>query len=485
VLHEQPRDRSLARDGLVFASPAMIFTPQGLMLGAGTILVRAEGTRKLRSLKGREQQVLALLSAAYGRAIAPSILGNIERAAKSWSQGDDFTAHIHLAHTGLRALDDFPRAAHRLRMAKGGLDHGASPRDVFEALRLDAHYIDALEKQYDPAQPRVPAGHGQISGQWTSGDWSGGEEAGENAAVGEKPAGAETQGSSVFARMPLPVPPPPPSVVSGLTPYQVLQLGLFAARVLTIAGGATVAFGLLFIPSPDNVHVEEDVEGLPGWRYSWNRDETTLYLKYDHPGVPQRTVALRINDKDEVLDEKGRVVGKVIGGNKITIDTVAVLPDVVRENEPKLCPAYEPDVPGSDQGKPPDENRSRQYEDFVKLIINPPSIGGPTPSGFAYYLPRPIGDPVSFDDCQWKTGFMVEIKAETYTHLLSTSFGSAVVRQMLDQSARQIAASGGRPIVWVFAEEEAALRMRKVFDGARGGREKITIVYIPWVRSNP
>jgi hypothetical protein len=167
VLYEQPRDGSLAREGLVFAYPAMIFTPQGLVLGAGTILVPAEGVRKLQSLQGQEQQILALLCAAYGTAVAPSVLGNIERAAKSWSEGDDFTAHIHLAHTGLRALDDFPRAAHRLRMAKGGLDHGASPRDVFEALRLDAHYIDALEKRYNPAQPRVPAGHPD-GGQWTT-----------------------------------------------------------------------------------------------------------------------------------------------------------------------------------------------------------------------------------------------------------------------------------------------------------------------------
>jgi hypothetical protein len=172
VLYEQPRDGSLARESFVFASPAMIFTPQGLLLGAGTILVPAEGTRKLESLKGREQQVLALLCAAYGKAVAPSVLGNIERAAESWSEGHDFTAHIHLAHTGLRALDDFPSAAHRLRMAKGALDHGASPRAVFEALRLGAHYIDALEKRYNPAQPRVPAGHPD-GGQWTSGDWGG------------------------------------------------------------------------------------------------------------------------------------------------------------------------------------------------------------------------------------------------------------------------------------------------------------------------
>jgi len=233
------------------------------------------------------------------------------------------------------------------------------------------------------------------------------------------------------------------------------------------------------------VNVEEDVKGLPGWRYSWNRDGTTLYLKYDHPGIPPRTVALRINDKDEVLDKEGKVVGKVIGSNKIAIDRVAVLPGLVKEDEPRLCPDYERDRPGSDRGKKYEENFARQYEDFVKLIINPPSTGGPTPSGFSYYLPRPEGDPVSFDDCEWKTGIMVEVKGETYTHLLSTPFASKVENEMLDQSARQIQASGGRPIVWVFSEEEAAQKMRKVFDAAGEGRQKIIIVYIPWARSNP
>ena len=171
MLYEQPRDRSPARECAAFASPAMVFTPQGLMLGAGTILVPTEGIRKLKSLKGREQQLLALLSAAYNVAVPPSVLGNIECAAKSWSEGDDFSAHIHLAHTGLHQLADFANAAHRLRMAKGALDHGAPARAVFEALRLNARYIDTLEKLYNPAQPRVPAGHPD-GGEWTRGDWA-------------------------------------------------------------------------------------------------------------------------------------------------------------------------------------------------------------------------------------------------------------------------------------------------------------------------
>jgi NADPH-dependent ferric siderophore reductase len=54
------------------------------------------------------------------------------------------------------------------------------------------------------------------------------------------------------------------------------------------------------------------------------------------------------------------------------------------------------------------------------------------------------------------------------------------VDEILAQSERQIQASGGRPIVWVFAEKEAAEIVRKLFDTVRGGRENITVVHIPW-----
>jgi hypothetical protein len=106
-------------------------------------------------------------------------------------------------------------------------------------------------------------------------------------------------------------------------------------------------------------------------------------------------------DGDFIRDNDGRVVGRVIGGNRIAIDTIAVLPDLVKQDEPRLCPAPAPDVAGSNQGREYGENRSQQYEDFVKLLINPPPKG-PTPSGYVYYLPNPAenGKPVSFDDCE-------------------------------------------------------------------------------------
>jgi hypothetical protein len=56
---------------------------------------------------------------------------------------------------------------------------------------------------------------------------------------------------------------------------------------------------------------------------------------------------------------------------------------------------------------------------------------------------------------------------------------------ILNRSARQINASGGHPIVWVFAEEEAAQMVRKLFDTTGEGRQFITVVHIPWARKKP
>ena len=192
-------------------------------------------------------------------------------------------------------------------------------------------------------------------------------------------------------------------------------------------------------------------------------------------------------DGDVFRDEQGRVIGRVIEGSRVAIDAVAVLPDLVKEDEPKLCPAPAPDVAGSDRGKPYEEDRARQYEDFVKLLINPPP-DGPTPSGFVYYLPNPAanGEPVSYDDCKKANGVLFEIKAEQYAKLLKVpQIEESIADDFLEQSGRQIAASGGRPTVWIFAEEEAALFTRRLFDRAKGGRERITVVYVPWTKRNP
>lgn len=441
MLEKQQRDRRLAREGLVPIHAAMTFVPEGLVLGAGTILLPVEGIRRLKSVKGQERRILALLSAAHGKVISFSVLGNIERARRAWSDGDDCLAYIHLAHAGLHPLADIELSAWRLSIADAVMKVGVEARAIFQALEAGGPSTDAIEKLYNPNQPRVPAGSGRISGQWT--------------------------------RL--------LSWMSSLDAAALVELGLYAARIAIPVGGGAAVFGVLFIPSPNKLHVEGEVSGIPGLRYSWNRDEARLLLQYDHPGGTQRTVALRINN-DDVLDDDGKVVGKIIGGNRVAVDTVAILPDLVKQNEPRLCPAYAPDVAGSDQGKPYDENRARQYEDFVKLLINPPP-NGPTPSGFVYYLPNPGGgQPVSYDDCKKTTGFMFEIKGEGNANL-TIDLPRVMEQRYLKQASRQLAASGGRPIVWIFAEEEAARFARTLFDNK--GLDGITVAYIPWTRSGP
>src|SRR5580698_1487736 len=106
------------------------------------------------------------------------------------------------------------------------------------------------------------------------------------------------------------------------------------------------------------------------------------------------------------------------------------------------------------------------------LSVNPPP-NGPTPSGFAYYLLNPSnGEPISYDDCQKATGILFEFKGEQYAWLLTIpAIEKSIAERFLDQSADQLAGSGGRPIVWIFAEEEAALFARSLFNRTDQGRE--------------
>ena len=319
--------------------------------------------------------------------------------------------------------------------------HGESPRAIFEALHFEMDYIEAVEKLYNPEEPRVPAGSGPTSGQWTRLlSW-----------MGE------------------------------LDAAQVAELAAYASRLLGPASAAAAAFGILFIPSPDNIRVEGEVPELPGLRYSWNRDETELHLTYDDGAGGQRTFSAFLDD-DVFRDQQGNVIGHVIDGNRVAIDAIAVIPDLVNENEPRLCPAPAPDRPGSDQGRAYEDNRSRQCEDFLKLLVNPPP-DGPTPGGFAYYLPNPAenGELVSYDDCQKATGILFDFKGVGYAKL-TNDLPAVMEEDFIEQAGRQLAASGGRPVVWIFAEEEAALFVRKLFN-SKVGFESITIGYIPWTRS--
>ena len=147
----------------------------------------------------------------------------------------------------MRACQSFKNsreAARRLFVIDRFIKSGASPRAVFEALGLGSTYINAVEKLYNPDQPRVPAGSGRASGQWTAdGAGTGG------ATTAGDGTGDAAQGSSVVGRMS----PPTASFLGELDAAQVAELGIYASRILGPVGAAAAAFGLLFIPSPNEV----------------------------------------------------------------------------------------------------------------------------------------------------------------------------------------------------------------------------------------
>ena len=436
------------------------------MLGAGTVIVPADGPRRLRSMRGQETWVLALLSAAYANAIAPSMLGNIERAAKAWSEGDDCIAYIHLAHSRLPALQDPYEAARRLFIVDAFMKSGTSPRAVFEAFHFGVAYIDAVEKFFNPDEPRVPAGSGRTSGEWTDSEEAGG---GDAARAGT--AGQEEQESSLLGRAPLPV----ASFLGELNAAQAAELAAYAWRVLSAVGAATAVFGLLFIPSPNAIRVEGEVQGTPGLRYSWNRDESLLHLTYDDPDGNQRTFSAHL-DGDLFRDEHGRVIGRVLPDGGVLIQSAVVSPDLTKDDEPRLCP-----LPGADKKN----ELGREYENYVKSFVNPPPNTTPTGIGFQLPNPQDAGALVYYDDCRHTTGMMADAKGPRYA-VLSTYDQpmQSIVMEWWAEAGRQIAASDGRPVRWYFAELDAALFARELFDGddEDGGRARIQVVFLPWSR---
>jgi hypothetical protein len=124
------------------------------------------------------------------------------------------------------------------------------------------------------------------------------------------------------------------------------------------------------------------------------------------------------------------------------------------------------------------------YEDYVKSIVNPDN---PTPRGWGYQLPNPDqnGDLVYYDDCQQSTGMMVEAKGG-YSGVLEFQQGrDSVSADWLHQSAAQLAAAGGRPIRWYFAEPETKAFAEKLFRSAGGGRDRIETKVLTWPGSAP
>jgi hypothetical protein len=119
---------------------------------------------------------LALLETAYERPVEACVVAKLRRACERWSEGEKALAHIHLAHAGLPPCGD--EQALRLFVADELLEAGVTPAGVMKAQGFDPAPLDLLK--FTPDQPRVPAGSGRESGEWTSGGAGNGRHSGES-----------------------------------------------------------------------------------------------------------------------------------------------------------------------------------------------------------------------------------------------------------------------------------------------------------------
>jgi hypothetical protein len=145
----------------------MTVTEQGLVLGAGILLAKM-GEDGL-CLDGEEERILTLLAIAYRGDVPGAKMGIFRRVSKHWQGGDKCLAAILLAQSGLPEIDE--DVAYRLSLAARLIDAGVTPRELPRELGLNPVQLDV--SKYDENQPRVPAGNGRESGQWTSGGASG------------------------------------------------------------------------------------------------------------------------------------------------------------------------------------------------------------------------------------------------------------------------------------------------------------------------
>jgi hypothetical protein len=92
------------------------------------------------------------------------------------------------------------------------------------------------------------------------------------------------------------------------------------------------------------------------------------------------------------------------------------------------------------------------------------------------------GKAVEFDDCEQKTGTMIDYKDKYWEILIKPGISNYIIDYLMDQALRQINAAGPRPIRWYFAEEQAANYVRFLLKAFDEGRDAIDVQYRPPLR---
>jgi hypothetical protein len=483
-----------ARKASADIDPAMQFADAGLVFGAGTLLAPAGPSGREVALD--PHRLTALLAAAHLKAPAAQGLVHLTKAVESWNRGEDALAAMHLALSGLGRLARPRQDAHRLFLAYGLLEAGLDPDSLVRALGLGEVAGETVGK-YSPDQPRVPAGSGRTSGQWTTGA----------AASGAPDPGPQRRRPSRSPRAPHPPRRPPRSARSpvhsqaqagvspspgaalpriasmtavagtapgvdlgAMTADALTRLGSFLAGVLAEAGPAAVlGLGFALIPSPAGPEARRVHVGGPGDVSVFiDPDVTEVIFHYTTAdGIRREWKARPGPGVGTLAGPDGRVIARrvrVARTAELIIDTAALLGN--ENDEGRLCPAPKAENHGV---------RGREYEDFMKPQFN---RGNPTPSGMGYAFTDPKnGKAVVFDDCQQRTGRLAEYKGLTYARLTRLPFWErSTLRKLLQQADRQDRARQGRPLTWYVNDYELYTFLEPLFEKIHPG---ISVVWKP------
>ena len=437
--------------------------PSALTLGAGTVVAKRNHDGSL-ALDGEETKILTLLSVAYGQALDSSVLKTVRRASAIARDGDDCKAAMHLALAKLPRISDPVDAARRLFIAEGLIASGVAPHDIWKALEFDPAVFDTLAK-YNRDQPRVPAGSGKPSGEWTSGGTvpaSAGLGALATAAT-VRPAALSEARSAIEA-------------TAARIPKIAQRLPRVAMRLATLAAHLNlwldVAEEVLRPSDTGGQLISGKVSGMSNAYYERYQDE---------PGVrvidrtTNRTIAtlLPTGVRGQYANHESGIVAQMEGTGLVVRSAIGTASQAqTRKKEPDECPEPGLDLPGMIGAR---GLRSKGYENYMKRWLNP---GKPTPSGVGFQLENPVtGKLVYYDDCQHETGLMAEYKGVNFARIIAWATRAQrldvlarLANRWVKQATSQIDASEGRPVAWFFAEQGAVDFAHTVFSHAADPR---------------
>ncbi len=130
MLVEQLRQAWRARRAEAGLQAKLCFEADNLVLGAGTVLSKADAALDHLGKDASDQRLTMLLSVAYGPVAATGGLGHVRTAIARRKAGDAAAADLHLALSRLDQLRHPEDASRRLFMADGLMRGGVSPEVI-------------------------------------------------------------------------------------------------------------------------------------------------------------------------------------------------------------------------------------------------------------------------------------------------------------------------------------------------------------------